>query len=63
MWRAATICSPCSTQRVAERLPELSRSRLSIRLGSRLSVDEVLAAAARPAIRAFLGVEECAQVP
>lgn len=46
---------------VAQRLPEVSRLRLSIRLGNRLATEEVLAAAARPAVRAFLGAEECAQ--
>jgi predicted NBD/HSP70 family sugar kinase len=42
-------------ERIAQRLPAVMRSRLSIRAGSRLSAEDILAAAALPAIRAHLG--------
>jgi predicted NBD/HSP70 family sugar kinase len=45
-------------ERIALRLPEVMRSRLSIRIGARLSAQDILAAAALPAIRAHLGVEQ-----
>jgi predicted NBD/HSP70 family sugar kinase len=44
-------------ERIAQRLPEVMRSRLSIRMGTRLSAEDILAAAALPAIRAHLGTD------
>jgi predicted NBD/HSP70 family sugar kinase len=44
-------------ERIAQRLPEVMRRRLSIRLGARLSAEDILAAAALPAIRAHLGTD------
>ena len=45
-------------ERIAQRLPEVMRSRLSIRMSTRLSAEDILAAAALPAIRAHLGSEQ-----
>jgi predicted NBD/HSP70 family sugar kinase len=45
-------------ERIAQRLPEVMRSRLSIRMGSRLNAEDILAAAALPAIRAHLGTDQ-----
>jgi predicted NBD/HSP70 family sugar kinase len=43
---------------IAQRLPEVMRRRLSIRMGSRLSAEDVLAATALPAIRTHLGADQ-----
>ena len=45
-------------QGIAQRLPGVMRSRLSIRMGSRLTAGEILAAAALPAIRGHLGADQ-----
>lgn len=44
-------------ERVAQRLPDVARERLSIRIGSRLGTADVVAAAALPVIQASLGYE------
>jgi predicted NBD/HSP70 family sugar kinase len=45
-------------ERIAQRLPEVMRKRLSIRMGSHLTAEDILAAAALPAIRDHLGTEQ-----
>lgn len=42
---------------ITRQLPEVARSRLSIRMGHKLKTGDLVAAAALPAIQAYLGIE------